>query len=58
VPLNTPKKASARPSSFATIDSTTALMLAFFINAAILVLAAAAFHGTANENVAGHQRCV
>ena len=30
----------------ATIDSTVALSLAFFINAAILVLAAAAFHGT------------
>ncbi|MBF9143220.1 Nramp family divalent metal transporter [Hymenobacter properus] len=29
---------------FATIDSTVALFLAFFINAAILVLAAAAFH--------------
>ncbi len=29
---------------FATIDSTAALLLAFFINAAILVLAAAAFH--------------
>ncbi|MEP7289643.1 MAG: Nramp family divalent metal transporter [Chloroflexota bacterium] len=37
---------------FATIDSTTALMLAFFINAAILILAAAVFHGTPNENVA------
>lgn len=30
--------------TFATIDSTAALLLAFFINAAILVLAAAAFH--------------
>ncbi|MBX3080169.1 MAG: Nramp family divalent metal transporter [Anaerolineae bacterium] len=37
---------------FATIDSTASLMLAFFINGAILVLSAAAFHGTANENVA------
>ncbi len=37
---------------FATIDSTAALMLAFFINAAILILAAATFHGTVNENVA------
>ncbi|MEO8610963.1 MAG: Nramp family divalent metal transporter, partial [Chloroflexota bacterium] len=37
---------------FATIDSTTALMFAFFINAAILILSAAAFHGTANEGVA------
>lgn len=31
---------------FATIDSTTALMFAFFINAAILILAAATFYGT------------
>jgi len=37
---------------FATIDSTASLMLAFFINAAILILAAATFHGTANESVA------
>lgn len=31
---------------FATIDSTVALLLALFINAAILILAAAAFHGS------------
>ncbi len=37
---------------FATIDSTTALMLAFLINSAILVLAAAAFHGTSYQDVA------
>ncbi len=37
---------------FATIDSTGALLAAFFINAAILILAAAAFHGTENQNVA------
>jgi manganese transport protein len=37
---------------FATIDSTTALLFAFFINAAILILSASAFHGTAHENVA------
>jgi manganese transport protein len=37
---------------FATIDSTVALFLAFFINAAILVTAAAAFHGKGHENVA------
>lgn len=37
---------------FATIDSTGALLCAFFINAAILILAAAAFHGTEHENVA------
>lgn len=35
---------------FATIDSTLALLMAFFINASILVLAAAAFHGTEHQN--------
>ncbi len=37
---------------FATIDSTVALSLAFFINAAILIVAAAAFHGTGHQDVA------
>ncbi len=37
---------------FATIDSTVALFLAFFVNAAILVTAAAAFHGRGHEDVA------
>ncbi len=37
---------------YATIDSTAALLCAFFINAAILILAAAAFHGTEHESVA------
>ncbi len=37
---------------YATFDSTAALLCAFFINASILILSAAAFHGTANENVA------
>ncbi len=37
---------------FATIDSTVALLCAFFINAAILILSCAAFHGTENANVA------
>ncbi|USN98058.1 MAG: Nramp family divalent metal transporter [Phycisphaeraceae bacterium] len=37
---------------FATIDSSVALFLAFFVNAAILVLSAAAFHGTEYESVA------
>ncbi len=37
---------------FATIDSTVSLLLAFFINAAILILSAAAFHGSGNQNVA------
>jgi len=37
---------------FAAIDSAVALMLAFFINAAILVLAAAAFHNSGHRDVA------
>jgi manganese transport protein len=37
---------------FATIDSTLSLSLAFFINAAILILAAATFHNTGNQHVA------
>ena len=37
---------------FATLDSTVALLFAFFINAAILVLAAATFHGTQYADVA------
>src|SRR3954449_4352223 len=37
---------------FATIDSSVALMSALFINGAILVMAAASFHGTGYEQVA------
>jgi manganese transport protein len=37
---------------FATIDSSFALMTALFINAAILIMAAAAFHGTGHQDVA------
>ena len=37
---------------YATFDSTAALLCAFFINAAILIVSAAAFHGTQYENVA------
>jgi len=37
---------------FATIDSTGALFFAFFINAAILVVSAAAFHGTQYQGIA------
>ncbi len=37
---------------FATIDSTASLGIAFFINAAILILAAATFHSTGNQHVA------
>ncbi len=37
---------------FATIDSTLSLFLAFFINSAILILAAATFHTSGNKDVA------
>ena len=37
---------------FASIDSAVALMFALFINAAILVMAAAVFHGSGHDNVA------
>jgi manganese transport protein len=37
---------------FATVDTVAALTVAFFINAAILVLSAVAFHGTGNQGVA------
>ena len=37
---------------FAAIDSAAALFAAFFINAAILILSAAAFHGTGHQDVA------
>ncbi|MBB3611735.1 Nramp family divalent metal transporter [Rhizobium sp. BK602] len=36
---------------WATTDSTIALMLALFVNAAILIVAAAAFHGTGHSDV-------
>lgn len=37
---------------FATVDSTVALSLALFINAAILIVSAATFHNTGYQNVA------
>src|SRR5205809_827491 len=37
--------------TFATIDSSAALMFALFINAAILILSAAAFHWSGHQNV-------
>ncbi len=37
---------------FATIDSTVALTFALFINGAILIISAAAFHGTGHQDVA------
>jgi manganese transport protein len=42
----------ARAIKYATIDSTAALLFAFFINAAILILAAATFYGTQYSYVA------
>src|SRR5207244_10688237 len=45
-------EARAEAIRFATIDSSVALMSALFINAAILVMAAAIFHGSGHENVA------
>ncbi len=47
---NVPGKAEAI--RFATIDSSFALMFALFINGAILVMAAAVFHGSGHEAVA------
>ncbi|WP_217430247.1 Nramp family divalent metal transporter [Sphingomonas bacterium] len=44
--------AKARAIGFATLDSSAALFLAFFINAAILVLAAATFHRAGRTDVA------
>jgi manganese transport protein len=40
---------------FATIDSTTALMFALFINAAILIISAAVFHWSGHQDVAAIQ---
>jgi manganese transport protein len=37
---------------FATIDSTASLFIAFFINAAILIMAAATFHFSDNQHIA------
>jgi manganese transport protein len=48
-PTEADKKSAIK---FATIDSTLSLMLAFFINASILILAAASFHNTGFNNVA------
>ena len=39
---------------FATIDSTLSLLLAFFINAAILIVSAAVFHGAGQHDVGIH----
>ena len=48
-----PDEASRREAiRFATLDSTVALLFAFFINAAILILAAATFNQTGHQEVA------
>jgi manganese transport protein len=48
-----PDPASKREAiRFATLDSTVALLFAFFINAAILILAAATFHQSGHRDVA------
>jgi len=45
-------KGKAMAIRYASFDSHSALFCAFFINAAILIVSAAVFHGTANQNVA------
>jgi manganese transport protein len=49
--VDTPES-KAEAIRFSSIDSAVALMSALFINAAILVMAAAVFHGTTHEDVA------
>ena len=49
LPDTTAKREAIR---FATLDSTVALLFAFFINASILILAAATFHNSGNQEVA------
>jgi manganese transport protein len=46
------ERAKREAIKFATLDSTVALLFAFFINAAILILAASAFHGSGHQEVA------
>jgi manganese transport protein len=46
------RQSKAEAIRYASIDSFVALMSALFINGAILVMAAAVFHGTSNESVA------
>ncbi len=45
-------RAGVKRSASPRIDSTVALMSALFLNGAILVMAAATFHGTGHEDVA------
>ncbi|WP_419868270.1 Nramp family divalent metal transporter [Chryseobacterium sp. CT-SW4] len=49
---NRDKEGKKEAIKFATLDSTVSLLLAFFINGAILILAAATFHTTGNKDVA------
>ena len=46
------RESKAEAIRFASIDSAVALMSALFINAAILIMAAATFHGSGNQDVA------
>ncbi len=50
--FNRDDEGKAEAIKFATIDSTFALMFALFINAGILIVAAAAFHTTGHSDVA------
>src|SRR4029077_4511061 len=53
--LQKDEKSIRRAIQFNTIDSTVALTIAFFVNAAILVLAATVFFGKDSVTVAGGQ---
>jgi len=48
----TPGQSPAEAVRFGTLDSTLALLGAFFVNGAILIVAAATFHTTGNQQVA------
>jgi manganese transport protein len=50
--IHTSVKAKREALTFATFDSTLALFFAFLVNASILILAAAAFHGSGHQSVA------
>ena len=50
--FNRNDEGKAEAIKFATIDSTFALMFALFINGGILIVAAAAFHGSGHQDVA------
>src|SRR3979411_704353 len=53
--LQKDERSIRRASDFNTIDSTVALTIAFFVNAAILVLAATVFFGKESVTIAGGQ---